>query len=38
MHLFNILINHRNLLLHIDFINHYLEADQYENMYSKGMK
>jgi hypothetical protein len=38
MHLLNILINHGNLLIHIDFINHYLEVDQYENMYSKGMK
>jgi hypothetical protein len=27
-----------NLLLHIEFIDHYLEANQYENMYSKGMK
>jgi hypothetical protein len=27
-----------NLLLHIEFINHHLEASQYENIYSKGMK
>jgi hypothetical protein len=27
-----------NLLLHIEFIDHYLEANKYENMYSKGMK